>query len=112
MNMNKRELEAFAKEAALNAEMDEHLGYEKSQKSTSSNSRNGNSSKRVETEDGEFELDTPRDREDSFEPKLVKKASIQFHLHGQQNPLALWILIIITLNDLPCTPVPTILAKT
>ena len=110
--MNKRELEAFAKEAALNAEMDEHLGYEKSQKSTSSNSRNGNSSKRVETEDGEFELDTPRDREDSFEPKLVKKASIQFHLHGQQNPLALWILIIITLNDLPCTPVPTILAKT
>ena len=81
MNMNKKELEAFAKEAAkgiktpedlnefsqmlkkitveaaLNAEMDEHLGYEKHQKSTSSNSRNGKSSKRVKTEDGEFELD-------------------------------------------------------
>jgi|GEM_PF-844355 len=82
MNMNKKEPEAFAKEAAkgiktpedlnefsqmlkkitveaaLNAEMDEHLGYEKHQKSTSSNSRNGKSSKRVKTEDGEFELDT------------------------------------------------------
>ena len=102
MNMNKKELEAFAKEAAkgiktpedlnefsqmlkkitveaaLNAEMDEHLGYEKHQKSTSSNSRNGKSSKRVKTEDGEFELDTPRDREGSFEPKLVKKHQSRF----------------------------------
>jgi transposase-like protein len=102
MNMNKKELEAFAKEAAkgiktpedlnefsqmlkkitveaaLNAEMDEHLGYEKNHKSTSSNSRNGKSSKRVKTEDGEFELDTPRDREGSFEPKLVKKHQSRF----------------------------------
>jgi len=102
MNMNKKELEAFAKEAAkgiktpedlnefsqmlkkitveaaLNAEMDEHLGYEKHQKSTSSNSRNGKSSKRVKTEDGEFELDTPRDRDGSFEPKLVKKHQSRF----------------------------------
>ncbi|WP_334050255.1 IS256 family transposase [Alteromonas gracilis] len=100
--MNKKELEAFAKEAAkgiktpedlnefsqmlkkitveaaLNAEMDEHLGYEKHQKSTSSNSRNGKSSKRVKTEDGEFELDTPRDRDGSFEPKLVKKHQSRF----------------------------------
>jgi len=102
MNMNKKELEAFAKkaaksintpedlnefsqmlkkitvEAALNAEMDEHLGYQKHQKSTSTNSRNGNSSKRVKTEDGEFELDTPRDRDGSFEPKLVKKHQSRF----------------------------------
>ncbi|WP_250245357.1 IS256 family transposase [Alteromonas mediterranea] len=100
--MNKKELEAFAKEAAkgiktpedlnefsqmlkkitveaaLNAEMDEHLGYERNQKSTSSNSRNGKSSKRVKTEDGEFELNTPRDREGSFEPKLVKKHQSRF----------------------------------
>ncbi|SFP24355.1 Transposase, Mutator family, partial [Enterovibrio norvegicus DSM 15893] len=84
MRMNKKELEAFAKEAAkgiktpedlnefsqmlkkitveaaLNAEMDEHLGYEKHQKSPSNNSRNGTSSKRVKTEEGEFDLDTPR----------------------------------------------------
>lgn len=102
MNMNKKDLEAFAREAAkgiktpedlnefsqmlkkitveaaLNAEMDEHLGYEKHHKSTSTNSRNGKSTKRVKTEDGEFELDTPRDREGSFEPKLVKKNQTRF----------------------------------
>ena len=102
MNMNKEELEAFAKEAAksiktpddlnqfsqmlkkitveaaLNAEMDEHLGYQKHSKSTSSNSRNGKTSKRIKTEDGEFELDTPRDREGSFEPQLVKKHQSRF----------------------------------
>ena len=102
MNMNKEELEAFAKEAAksiktpddlnqfsqmlkkitveaaLNAEMDEHLGYQKHSKSTSSNSRNGKTSKRIKTEDGEFELDTPRDRGGSFEPQLVKKHQSRF----------------------------------
>jgi len=100
--MNKKELEAFAKEAAkgiktledlteftqmlkkitvevaLNAEMDENLGYEKHQPSKSNNSRNGKSSKRVKTEDGEFELDTPRDRLGSFELKLVKKNQSRF----------------------------------
>lgn len=102
MNMNKKELEAFAKEAAkgiktpedlnefsqmlkkitveaaLNAEMDEHLGYEKHSKSASSNSRNGKTRKQVKTEDGQFELDTPRDRDGSFEPKLVKKHQSRF----------------------------------
>lgn len=58
--------------------MDEHLGYEKHRKSTSLNSRNGKSSKRVKTEDGEFELDTPRDRDGSFEPKLVLKHQSRF----------------------------------
>ncbi len=102
MNMNKEELEAFAKEAAksiktpddlnqfsqmlkkitveaaLNAEMDEHLGYQKHSKSTNTNSRNGKISKRIKTEDGEFELNTPRDREGSFEPQLVKKHQARF----------------------------------
>jgi putative transposase len=100
--ITKKELEAFAKEAAknikspqdlnefsqmlkkitveaaLNAEMDEHLGYEKHQKSTLSNSRNGKTSKRIKTEDGEFELDTPRDRAGEFEPVLVKKHQSRF----------------------------------
>jgi putative transposase len=71
-------LKKITVEAALNAEMDEHLGYGKHQKSTSLNSRNGKSSKRIKTEDGEFELDTPRDREGSFEPKLVKKHQSRF----------------------------------
>lgn len=35
--------------------------------------RNGYSKKILRTEDGQFELNTPRDREGSFEPQLVKK---------------------------------------
>ena len=65
-------------ETALNAELDDHLGYDKHEQSSSSNSRNGYSSKMLKTEDGEFDLDTPRDRDSSFEPKLVKKHQTRF----------------------------------
>jgi len=68
-------------EAALNAEMDdlfEHLGYEIYTPSKSNNSQNGKGSKRVKTEDGEFELDTLRERLGSFDPKLVKKHQTRF----------------------------------
>jgi len=60
-------------EAALNAELDDHLGYDKHEVSDSSNSRNGYTSKTILTEDGSFEIDTPRDRNGDFEPKLIKK---------------------------------------
>jgi transposase-like protein len=100
--MNKKELEAFAKqaakgikseqdltdfrkiltkitvEAALNAELEEHLGYALHEKSKINNSRNGYSSKTIRTEDGEVDLETPRDRECSFEPQLVKKNQTRF----------------------------------
>jgi transposase-like protein len=100
--MNKKELEAFAKqaakgikseqdltdfrriltkitvEAALNAELEEHLGYALHEKSNTNNSRNGYSSKSIRTEDGQVELETPRDREGSFEPLLVKKNQTRF----------------------------------
>ncbi len=100
--MNKKELEAFAREAAktiktekdlndfrqmltkvtvetaLNAELDEHLGYQRHETSHSSNSRNGYSSKTLRTEDGQFALNTPRDRDGSFEPQLVKKQQTRF----------------------------------
>ena len=76
--MNKKELEAFAREAALNAELEEHLGYEKHQSSSGGNSRNGFSSKQIKTEDGQFDLELPRDRDSSFEPKLVKKHQSRF----------------------------------
>jgi acetoin utilization protein AcuB len=45
-------LKKITVEAALNAEMDEHLGYEKHAKSVVKNSRNGMMSKRIKTEDG------------------------------------------------------------
>ena len=66
-------LKKITVEAALNAEMDEPLGYDKHQKSAVSSSRNGKTSKPIKTEDGEFELDTPHDREGGFQPQLVKK---------------------------------------
>jgi putative transposase len=60
-------------EAALNAELDDHLGYNKNEITASANSRNGYTSKTIQTEDGQFEIDTPRDRNGDFEPQLVKK---------------------------------------
>lgn len=71
-------LTKVAVEAALNGELDAHLGYEKHQKSTSANSRNGHTTKTLKTEDGEFQLNTPRDRDGSFEPQLVKKHQTRF----------------------------------
>ena len=65
-------------ESALNAELDEHLGYEPHQASNNGNSRNGYASKTVKTEDGQFELDTPRGRDGSFEPQLIKKGQTGF----------------------------------
>lgn len=65
-------------EAALNAELDDHLGYDKHEQSEESNSRNGFSTKVLQTEDSQFDLDTPRDRTGSFEPKLVKKHQRRF----------------------------------
>ncbi len=65
-------------EAALNAELDDHLGFERHEQSEADNNRNGYASKTNRTEAGQFELDTPRDRAGSFEPKLVKKYQRQF----------------------------------
>jgi len=95
--MNRKELEAFAREAAksiktekdlnsfsqlmtkiavetaLNVELDDHLGYDKHQESSHNNSRNGFTTKTLKTEEGQFEVDIPRDRDSSFTPQLVKK---------------------------------------
>ncbi len=62
-------------ETALDVEMAEHLGYEKHdvEGRDGGNSRNGTRSKTVLTEVGPVELDVPRDRDGSFEPKIVRK---------------------------------------
>lgn len=60
-------------EAVLEAEMDEHVGYAKHQRSDSSNSRNGHSKKTLRSDKGEFDIDVPRDRDGDFEPQIVKK---------------------------------------
>jgi transposase-like protein len=62
-------------ETALDAEMAEHLGYEKHDPAghNSGNSRNGTCSKTVLTEIGPVEIEVPRDTESTFEPQIVKK---------------------------------------
>jgi transposase-like protein len=62
-------------ETGLEAEMDEHLGYQPYEAvgRNSGNSRNGTRSKTVTTEIGPLELEVPRDRNSTFEPQLVRK---------------------------------------
>ena len=70
-----RLLKKMAVEAALGAEMEAHLGYEKHEARGrgTGNSRNGYSRKTLKGDHGEVEIDTPRDRNGSFEPQLVRK---------------------------------------
>jgi putative transposase len=69
-------------ERCLEAEMDDHLGYEKHQRSEQNkgNYRNGKTSKTVTGEFGKMSLEVPRDRQSEFEPQLVKKG--QTRLEG------------------------------
>lgn len=62
-------------ERAMQAEMTNHLGYEKHDPAgyKSGNSRNGTTRKKLKGDFGEIELETPRDRNGSFEPKIVGK---------------------------------------
>ena len=60
-------------ERALAAEMGEHLGYGKYERSIGDNSRNGVSKKQVVTEQGKMEIEVPRDREGTFDPALLPK---------------------------------------
>ena len=78
LNEFRQMLTKITVETALNAELDDHLGYSKYEASDSSNSRNGFMGKTIQTDDGQFEIDTPRDREGSFEPQLVKKRQRRF----------------------------------
>lgn len=67
-------------ERALQAEMTDHLGYEHGAQEGqgSGNSRNGNGKKTLRTDQGDITVDVPRDRNGTFEPKLVKKHQRSF----------------------------------
>lgn len=67
-------------ERALNAELTEHVGYEKHDPAgnNSGNSRNGSSKKKLKGDFGEFDLETPRDRNGTFEPRIVAKHQARF----------------------------------
>jgi len=64
----------LALEGSLKAELEEHLN---STRETDKNRRNGKTSKTVKSQLGSFELDNPRDRNGTFEPKIVEKRQIK-----------------------------------
>ena len=67
-------------ERVMQAELTDHLGYEKHDPVgyNTGNSRNGKTTKKLKGEFGELELETPRDRKGTFEPKIVAKGQTRF----------------------------------
>ena len=70
-------------QTASQEELTSHLGYDKHQESSSSNSRNGYNEKTINSKYGQFDVSIPRDRDSSFEPQLVKKREI--YLDGTED---------------------------
>ena len=70
-----KELTKAILERALQAELTDHLGYEKHDPGGHhrGNTRNGTSQKTLQGDFGELELETPRDRQATFDPKIVAK---------------------------------------
>ena len=70
-----KELRKALMQRMLGAELTDHLGYEHGQEPppVQTNRRNGVSRKTLRSEDGAFEIEVPRDREGSFEPRLIGK---------------------------------------
>ena len=56
----------------MEAEMDNHLGYSKSERSDSDDYRNGYKTKQVNSSYGSMEIEVPQDRKSTFEPQVVK----------------------------------------
>ena len=67
-------------ERAMEVELTDHLGYEPHTEPPggTGNTRNGTSPKRLITEQGEVDIDAPRDRDGSFSPKIVRKRQRRF----------------------------------
>lgn len=57
----------------MEAEMDEHLGYGKSERSDNDDYRNGYKRKQINTSYGSMEIEVPQDRKSTFQPQVVKK---------------------------------------
>ena len=67
-------------EAAMEAEMENHLGYPKNDKKTKTikNARNGYSTKTISGDFGKAKIDVPRDRDAEFEPQIIPKHQTRF----------------------------------
>src|SRR4029453_1629467 len=88
-------------ERCLEAEMDDHLGYEKSERAGKSgeNRRNGYSKKTVLSDQGELSLGVPRDRNGEFEPQAVPKR--QNRLEGFDDKILAMYARGMTVRDTP-----------
>lgn len=75
-------------EAALEGEMESHL--QECEEQNQPNRRNGKLKKSLKTTSGSFELETPRDRESSFEPEIVKKRQTVLNESLDNRVLALY----------------------
>src|ERR1700693_230444 len=75
-----KELTKAILERALQAELTDHLGYEKHEPAGQprGNTRNGKSQKTLQGDFGELELETPRDRQATFDPKIVAKGQTRW----------------------------------
>jgi len=75
-----KQLQKALMERVLEGELTTELGYEKHNSSgkNSGNSRNGYSSKTIQTTSGELDLKIPRDRNNAFEPMLIPKNQTRF----------------------------------
>lgn len=67
-------------ERAMEAELTQHVGYAKHERTSgeSENKRNGSSTKKLKGDFGEVEITVPRDREGSFEPQIIPKHQRRF----------------------------------
>lgn len=74
-------------EAALTAELEQHI-----ESKDEPNRRNGSTPKTVKSTSGSFQLDTPRDRNGTFEPQLVKKHQTYFTDEMERKMLSLFAL--------------------
>jgi putative transposase len=68
-----KQLQKKLVEHALQAELNEHLGYEMHEQALGTNRRNRLGRKTVQSDAGQFEIEVPRDRDGSFDPQIVKK---------------------------------------
>lgn len=86
LNAFSAQLTKMVVEAALNAELTEHLGYPAHAKEgrNGGNSRNGSTPKKLKGDHGEIIINTPRDRDGSFEPLLIKKGQTRFTSMDEQ----------------------------
>ena len=74
-------------EAAMQAELEDHLATEEGQ-----NRKNGTTSKTMKSPAGEFELKTPRDRASTFEPQIIKKHQTHLTDELERKVIALFAL--------------------